>query len=73
VHDVLPRHYQQSAARAGIPDKVIGSILQELVEQVPTAIESVRNELPQNFPDAISNSIIGGVEQRMQRIRTVLA
>ena len=68
VHDVLPRHYQQSAARAGVPEKIIRGILQELTEQVPRAIEKVRNELPEEFPETICNSIFGGMEQRMRRI-----
>lgn len=68
VHDVLPRHYQQSAARAGIPERTIRGILQELTEQVPAAIEKVRNELPGDFPETICNSIFSGIEQRMRRV-----
>jgi serine/threonine-protein kinase HipA len=73
VHDVLPRHFQQSAASAGVPAKVIKSIFMELAEQVPAVLDNVRETLPQDFPVAISKSIIGGTEQRMRRIRVAIA
>jgi serine/threonine-protein kinase HipA len=69
VHDVLPRHFQQSATSAGIPARVIESIFMELAEQVPLVLDKVRQTLSQDFPVAISNSIIGGIEQRMRRIQ----
>jgi serine/threonine-protein kinase HipA len=69
VNDVLPRHYEQSATEAGVHQKVVKSIWKELAEEAPTAIERVREDLPHDFPVAISNSILGGVEQRIRRIQ----
>ncbi len=70
VHDITPRHFAQTAAKAGMYPAVIPDIVEELRSQVPLAIDTVRNALPAVFPQALRDSITGGIEERLQRLTT---
>jgi serine/threonine-protein kinase HipA len=54
---IAPRHFFQTAERAGIGKQVVPSILDELLKEVPTAIDGVLGELPAKFPEEIATSI----------------
>ncbi|MGA8258906.1 MAG: type II toxin-antitoxin system HipA family toxin [Arenicellales bacterium] len=68
VHDILPRHFVQTAGRAGMPEETVKEILGDLYERMPEAIQAVCDNLPDDFPDALRDAIIGGVERRLERI-----
>ncbi|HSH43464.1 MAG TPA: type II toxin-antitoxin system HipA family toxin [Arenicellales bacterium] len=68
VHDILPRHFVQTADRAGMPEETVHEILQELYERMPGAIQAVCDNLPCDFPDALRKAIVGGIEQRLRRM-----
>ncbi len=46
VHDIMPRHFAQTAAKAGMYPAVIPDIVEELRSQMPLAIDTLRNALP---------------------------
>lgn len=70
VHDILPRHFVQTAGRAGMPEEIVNEIVRELCERMPKAIEAVCNQLPRDFPDALRAAIVGGIEQRLRRMES---
>ncbi len=65
VRQIAPRHFFQTAERAGIGKQVVPSIFNELHNEVPPAIDSVLRELPAKFPEKIANSIANGIRNRL--------
>ena len=65
---ILPRHFIQSAEQAGMSASVIHAVMSELIMQTPQAIATVLEALPGDFPQAISASIVGGMERRLRLI-----
>jgi serine/threonine-protein kinase HipA len=68
LHDIMPRHFIQSAARVGMPADVVQSIIDELKADMPAALDAVCNDLSAEFPDDLRDSICNGATQRLQRL-----
>ena len=64
VHTIMPRHFEQTAQSAGLPVEIVQSIAAEIVERLPRAIAYAAAELPESFPNQISDSIIDGLQWR---------
>lgn len=73
LHEIMPRHFEQTAARAGLPPEAAGQLLAELFEAVPAAIETVCAKLPEDFPPAVCDPIFDGFNQRLTRLNTASA
>jgi serine/threonine-protein kinase HipA len=68
VHEIMPRHFLQSAAKSGIPATVVQSILDELLESAQTAVSKVMEDLPAGFPAELARSIVGGLRSRLRLV-----
>ena len=68
---IAPRHFFQTAERAGIGKQVVPSILDELLKEVPAAIDGVIEELPAKFPEEIATSIANGIRNRLHILESV--
>ncbi len=68
VNDIMPRHFVQTAAKAGMHQRVVPDIIQELRPQMPLAIDTVCHALPAEFPQGLRDSITDGIQQRLQRL-----
>jgi len=68
VHNVMPRHFVQTAARTGMPHETVTGIMEDLYQRMPGALEQVSNDLPGDFPDELQDAIIGGIQKRLRRI-----
>ena len=68
VHDILPRHFLQSAARAEMPGHAVSEIMEQLCIQKPAAIDSVRDVMPLDFPLQVRDSITEGILHRLRRL-----
>ena len=68
VHEIMPRHFLQTAAKSGIPSRVVQSILDELLEFAQTAISKVMEDLPAGFPAELARSIVGGQRSRLRLV-----
>jgi serine/threonine-protein kinase HipA len=64
----MPRHFVQTAAKAGIHQRVVPDIIQELRLQTPLAINTVWHALPTEFPQRLRDSITDGIQRRLQRL-----
>jgi len=73
LHDITPRHFLQSATRAGMPAIVVQSILDELTQNIPAAIDTVCNALPDDFPEDIRDAICDAARERLRRIHAAAA
>lgn len=65
VNTILPRHFEQTAARNGIPAAVIEQLFAEITAGAESAIEETLTALPENFPADIAESITGGLRNRL--------
>mgnify|MGYP003664159643 FL=1 len=68
IHEVMPRHFVQTAARAGLPPHAVERLISEMIETVPGAITQVTENLPADFPTAVSGPIIQGLRRRLKRL-----
>jgi serine/threonine-protein kinase HipA len=68
IDTILPRHFLQTAARSGVADALVQGIFDELMAQVPSALDSVLSALPRGFPAGLTASIGAGVRRRLQLI-----
>lgn len=68
IHEIQPRHFQQIAERAGLPDSVAHMALDYIAEVLPAAIDTVCSSLPADFPDEIRDSIAAGALKRREVI-----
>jgi serine/threonine-protein kinase HipA len=66
MRQVAPRHFLQTAARAGVGKQVVPSILEELQSTTPAAVDAVNSDLPAGFPEEIANSISSGIKRRLR-------
>ncbi len=67
VYDIMPRHFLQSAVKAGMPGLTVTEIIGQLRTQMPRAIDAVCNELPLDFPEQLRDSITEGIIGRLRR------
>jgi len=68
LHEIMPRHFVQSAARVGMPAATVQSTIDELKADMPDAIDTVCNELPNDFPANIRDPICDGARVRLRRL-----
>ena len=69
VDTIMPRHFIQTGEAAGMPDAVVHEIMAELLAQAPTALEQVRQGLPDGFQEGILTSIGNGLLRRANLLR----
>jgi serine/threonine-protein kinase HipA len=65
IRQIAPRHFFQTAAKAGTGRQVIESIIRELLEGTSAAVDSVLSKLPKKFPEQVASSIAAGVKRRL--------
>lgn len=65
IHQILPRHFVQTAARAGIGGSIIERVFEDLLATTPQALTTVGEELPADFPEELFRSVVNGAEQRL--------
>lgn len=68
VDDVLPRHFVQTAGSAGVGKAVADSLLAELADAMPRAIEEVAHSLPESFPARLIDQLTRGIQRRLRAI-----
>lgn len=66
VGSVVPRHFAETAARAGVGASVVERVFDDLASAIPEAIASVADSLAPNFPEEIAAAILRGVEARLR-------
>ncbi|HEX7076081.1 MAG TPA: type II toxin-antitoxin system HipA family toxin [Hyphomicrobiaceae bacterium] len=64
IHEIHPRHYRQTADRAGLPDGMADMALEQVADALPDAIEAVCAALPVGFPAKLRDSVAKGALKR---------
>lgn len=65
IDDIQPRHFFQSAARAGIAKSVVDDAIDAVVTRMDGALSSLEDGLPADFPQELHASIGAGIRRRM--------
>lgn len=71
MNDVQRRHWVAVGARHGVVTEngqPVDKLVDDLVARTPEVIDRVRRQLPDEFPKALANGILQGVEQASQRL-----
>ncbi|MGH7824411.1 MAG: type II toxin-antitoxin system HipA family toxin [Candidatus Binatia bacterium] len=68
VHEIMPRHFVQTAVKSGIPAALVEAIFDELLEAGDAAIDKVMKDLPAGFPQELAESIVGGLRARLRLV-----
>jgi serine/threonine-protein kinase HipA len=66
IDSIMPRHFLQSAARAGVPASLVQGILDEIENDTDRAIETAVDGLSPGFPERIVSSVIEGLRRRLR-------
>lgn len=66
IDTIVPRHFLQSAKSRGVPPAVVVAIFDEIKERASGAFDEALADLPNDFPEALADSIIGGARQRLR-------
>lgn len=67
LREIRRRHWNETAQACGIPDAG-ESWIAELLDRVETAIASVEQQLPGDFPDRLAGSIFEGLRDAARRL-----
>jgi serine/threonine-protein kinase HipA len=70
MRQVAPRHFFQTADKAGIGKDVVPSIIEELRGETVTAVDRVNADLPSGFPGKLADSISNGIKRRLAILET---
>jgi serine/threonine-protein kinase HipA len=64
IHEIMPRHFLQTAdlARIGLP--AVRSIIENMGEVAPRKAAAVIEALPQNFPGQLIDSVMRAINER---------
>jgi serine/threonine-protein kinase HipA len=73
IHGVQPRHFQQAAEQAGLADGMADLALNQISDTLPDAIAAVCESLPNDFPEALRDSIAEGALKRCGIITEAVA
>lgn len=73
MRQIAPRHFFQTAEKAGIGKETVASIIEELRDEAAAALDRVSADLPQNFPVNIADSISNGIKRRLRILETGVA
>jgi serine/threonine-protein kinase HipA len=66
IDSIMPRHFLQTAAAAGVPAALVEGILDEVESGGAAAVETALNGLPPEFPQNIAASVANGVRRRLR-------
>jgi len=61
------RHWEATAAHCGFAAE-IGDVLDEIVSLTPSVLQTVEAELPGDFPDAVAEPVLAGLNAATRRI-----
>lgn len=66
IHEIMPRHFMQSADLAGVGTPAMRAIFDDIVANVERQAQAVVSSLPDSFPDQLVTSTMAAIEHRTQ-------
>lgn len=69
---ICGRHFVETAHKAGMRDEQIQPIIKNITDQAAAAFKSVREKLPEDFPEDIYSSVEGAAQARIINLKAAL-
>jgi serine/threonine-protein kinase HipA len=69
MSEILPRHFIETAEIAGVGPALVRSIFKDLAENAEQAIGAAIDELPDGFPESMTNSIRAAMSHRIDLLK----
>jgi len=69
MSEILPRHFIQTAEISGVATGMVRSIFKQLAENAEQAIATAIDELPDGFPEGMTNSIRAAISHRVDLLK----
>ena len=66
VHEIVPRHFLQTAQACGMGQSVMQALLDEIRDTSEAAIDKTLTALPKDFPAPLAKSIVNGYRERLK-------
>ncbi|CAN5328691.1 hypothetical protein BH10PSE6_BH10PSE6_30750 [soil metagenome] len=66
LDEIAPRHFLETARLSDIPATVAESVLEEIADTAPKAMETTLAALPKGFPAPLARSIVTAARQRLK-------
>jgi len=71
IREILRRHWLAVGERHGVttPDgRGVSFVIDDLADRTPQVIRQVRAQLPKDFPEALAEAILSGLQDAANRI-----
>lgn len=69
---IYPRHFLNTASKSGFSKKQAAGLMQDLAQQANNVILTVESQLPADFPAAISQPILEGLQTKAEELLSTL-
>ncbi|EPT0531092.1 type II toxin-antitoxin system HipA family toxin [Proteus mirabilis] len=71
IEQIFPRHFYQTAEAVGFDPSLMSDILRYFYQEMDDVIQRVKQQLPEDFPSEISNTILDGMKARAVRLANI--
>lgn len=71
VHDIIPRHFMQTADLAGVGKPAMKALFEDLAASAEPSLASVVEKLPKGFPAALVDSVTQALKHRARFLADV--
>ncbi|MBJ2118751.1 type II toxin-antitoxin system HipA family toxin [Proteus penneri] len=71
IEQIFPRHFYQTAEAVGFDPSLMSKILRYFYQEMDDVIQRVKQQLPEDFPSEISNTILDGMKARVVRLANI--
>ncbi|MBA8903038.1 type II toxin-antitoxin system HipA family toxin [Phyllobacterium sp. P30BS-XVII] len=73
IHDIVPRHFMQSADLSGVGTPVMKAIFEDIAANAEQQAEAAIGALPNGFPDQLVTSTMAAISQRVRVVAASLS
>ena len=60
--DITLDHWIQTGGRCGLTKALVLNMIDEIVELIPSILNTISRRLPQDFPDSVAEPIMNGLQ-----------
>lgn len=68
-NEIQPRHFIQTAERAGLSKKRAENVIEQVIALAPDALEATEKALPKGFPASVVNAVSNAVAMRLRHLK----
>ncbi len=69
---ICGRHFVETAHKAGMRDEQIQPVIQSIIDQATAVLKSVKEKLPEDFPEDIYSSVERAAQARLINLKAAL-